>query len=198
MHGTGRNSNKGKPMKTLLSAAALLVLTGCATTQQAYLFVDTYPNHAYIYRNGVQLGMSPLRLPLPPKSVTPDANGLYIIDGITAQWASGATSSAKEVRFLAGSPISQGLNFARPEVEGLSIDQGFAMQIDSRQQQARQEENQQRAQRWAAIQQANAQNQRQSDEFYRNLQQSIQNNRPQTIQCTSNTMGQYTYTNCQK
>lgn len=163
----------GKIIGLLLTAG----LAGCSTS----LVVNSYPEGAIVtdIRTGQSYGETPVTLNYNLDAKSPkDADGCFLVNGLKAQWRSGAVGQTAEVIRLCGKHATFNISIPRPQVAGLNIDQDYVMQRDMLRLQQQAVADQRRAQ-------ANA-----------NLLQYLNTMKPQAppapIQCMRDPMGNYT------
>lgn len=116
-----------KPIIILLT----IVLTGCQST----VIVRSQPEGAYVRSsNGAVAGMSPVVFSYQIKNgVTPkDANGCWIVQGATAQWASGAVRSYQHFTLCGSEYATYNIVMDRPlDAPNIQADLNFELQLRS-------------------------------------------------------------------
>lgn len=129
-------------MKVIWWLAALLFVTGCAT--KAELQVFTWPEGALITEqsSGRVVGQSPTSAFYNLNSKSPkDAEGCYLVNGLQAQWRSGAIGSSEKLIRLCGSAVGNyTIQIERPKGGDLGRDLDYANQremLRAQQQQAK-------------------------------------------------------------
>lgn len=165
-------------------ALALALLAGCASTQLRVTYTSDPPG-ATLYQNGNPVGYTPY--PMVYNDQRWQAGQCMRTLPISVQWASGASAGGEGLTFCPSEGSNLVYGFRRPDVAGREIDANFALQM-----------HQASAAQHAANTQA-----RSAAAMYMGYQ--LMNpprptfapmQMPQRINCTSNRMGQYTYTNC--
>lgn len=92
-----------------------LILVAC-TNDTPLLFISV-PEGATISETstGNTLGIAPIRKSLDIDSLSsPDSEGCYILEGVAARWASGATVQAEELKLCDGKSESYAVRLVRP------------------------------------------------------------------------------------
>ena len=124
----------------LINLVVIFTLAGCAN--QATLTVHTQPAGGFVTEpaTGFTFGIAPSAGYYNLKSMTPNANGCYIVNGLQAQWSSGAVTTLDSVSMCLGPTANYSITINRdPNHSGLDKDLQFAAQlqlIQAQQQQA--------------------------------------------------------------
>ena len=125
-------------MRCFTAIAIVLALSGCATApKQATLTVISQPAGAYVTEaeTGMVLGMAPVNLRYDIMALinSPAGDGCWLVKGLNAQWASGATSTTGPVIRLCG-PLYGGYTFTinrDPSYPNLEADMNVALQVQN-------------------------------------------------------------------
>lgn len=140
---------------TLALMATPLFLVGCATNDLTMTYYSDPPGATITGADGRSFGRTPVSLtyPLPEQQ---RRQGTFRMQGVKAQWVSGATQSYSYI----DAPLSYGLNqtftFKRPpNAPGLSTDMNYALELEKLTEMRRQTAAQQDA-AWAAERSAKA------------------------------------------
>lgn len=116
-------------MKILLSCLIALVLTGC----QATVTVVSRPEGAYITSlNGVVRGVAPVEFTynLKDGEIPKDSQGCWIVQGATAQWASGAVKRYERFTLCGGRYGNYTMVMDRPmDAPNLQADLNYELQL---------------------------------------------------------------------
>ncbi|RTL37180.1 MAG: hypothetical protein EKK53_21665 [Burkholderiales bacterium] len=167
--------------KVALAIAVMATVSGCATPQ-ATLTVSTVPEGAVVTeaRSGLALGIAPV---VSVYNVADLArfkrnDGCYYVNGMRAQWASGAISQIPEIRLCGSVSGAYNIALARDmSLPGLDTDLEFAMKA---------------ALVRAQIAQANAATTMADMAVLRNFGFAA----PQAVSCTSTQIGNTVQTSC--
>ena len=117
-------------MRHLFFCFASLLLSACNAT----IYVTSQPEGAYITRHsGYPGGFAPIQYNVSiDENRDVDSSGCWIAQGITAQWASGATVKYDRLRLCGSSRGYYTFNMVRPQdAPNLQADLNFAMQMKS-------------------------------------------------------------------
>lgn len=129
---------KGMIVKTVLIAACVVALAGCASRVPANtveLTVVSQPPGAYITEKGTGTGgVSPIVLRYPVAGLPKDKNGCSVVKGFDAKWVSGAVASTNSTLLFcaAGNKFHYVLN-RNPDAPGLDRDLQHAQALTQRQ-----------------------------------------------------------------
>lgn len=120
-------------MKCFALVLASYALCGCQT--QAVLTVSSQPEGAYITNlQGNYGGVAPLSLyyNIDEQRAKRDAKGCWVVQGILAQWASGARIRQDEYTLCGSSTGNYTATINRPhDAPNLNVDLNFAMQLQA-------------------------------------------------------------------
>ncbi|HTR00234.1 MAG TPA: hypothetical protein VMH83_09600 [Candidatus Acidoferrum sp.] len=132
-------------MRVRLSLVMLLLsLASTASAGEVRLMVFSQPEGAYLTElgSGKSLGITPVALDYDEQSLARHqmADGCYVVDGIAARWASGASTNVESVRLCHDQSDLLQVTLTRPlDYPGLETDQRIALHVHAiqvRQQQA--------------------------------------------------------------
>jgi hypothetical protein len=182
-------------MLKITLAILVALITGCAT--QSTLTVSSQPSGAQITEigTGTTFGVAPVVLRYDEKELSKrkDASGCYIVNGLRANWVSGATTSSETRIRLCGSRTGDYTYHLSRDMsaEGLDKDLDFAMRQSA--------VSAQQAQAQAASRQADAQ-------LFNLSQQLLLQSQPRVLappiappsqmNCVSRKQGNQVITNC--
>jgi len=116
--------------KYILAILALLSAYGCATNTLSVTYFSDPPG-ATLYQGNQRLGYSPITLLYGQVADEQKKRGRTTIKGISAQWASGATTSFSTFDVILSNGLTQQFTFIRPSgYPGRETDERFALEIE--------------------------------------------------------------------
>ena len=184
----------GDVRRTSLFVATILafLLNGC-TTQLALTYVSDPPG-AMVYQDQQILGYAPKTLYYKVREED-KKRGQITLQGISVQWASGATAIATSIVADLSKGLSQQFTFIRPaNVAGREADVQFALELERLRLAQQQVDAQRAALGWQQYQNSMNQLNQVNQQIYQQPQNLPMQNLP--INCISSPVGNTIVTNC--
>lgn len=138
-------------MKTLsaLVIAAPILFAGCATNQLSVTYHSDPPGATVLRSDGASYGRAPVTLNY-EISDADRKRGQMTLNGLSAQWPSGAKASPSSISANLSNGTEQSYTFKRPSnAPGHATDMSYALEVEKLNEMQRQTEIQQRA-KWDA------------------------------------------------